>query len=132
MLVFRQCPVQLETFHRINFICSVHFNASVALVSDLNECDSDPCQNGGDCHNGDNTYTCSCTAGYSGDDCEIGADFIPDTIMLKLATGARSLYYPSHIQIHFILVWPTSWTSAVGGLFVCLCVRGHVAILLGA
>ena len=37
-----------------------------------------------------------------------------------------------------LLVWPTSWTPAVGGLFVCecvcvsLCVRGHVAIVLGA
>ena len=38
----------------------------------------------------------------------------------------------------FILVWPTSWTPAVGGLIVCvcvcvsLCVRRHVTILLGA
>ncbi len=42
--------------------------------------------------------------------------------------------------LSIILAWPTSWTPAVGGLIVCdwvnewvsLCVRGHVAILLGA
>ena len=43
------------------------------MVADLNECDSDPCQNGGECRNGDSAYTCGCTAGHSGDDCEIGA-----------------------------------------------------------
>ena len=41
-------------------------------------------------------------------------------------------------HIFILLVWPTSWTPAVGGLIVCvrvcvsLCVRRHVAILLGA
>ena len=42
--------------------------------------------------------------------------------------------------INILMVWPTIWTPAVGGLFVylcvrghvSLCVRGHVAILFGA
>ena len=46
----------------------------------------------------------------------------------------------SYLSLNIILVWPTSWMPAVGGLFVCvrvhrhvsLCVRGYVAILLGA
>ena len=37
-----------------------------------------------------------------------------------------------HTGIVFILVWPTSWTPAVGGLIVCMCFGRHVAILLGA
>ena len=38
--------------------------------------------------------------------------------------------------VGLLLVWPTSWTPAIGGLIVCeclcLCVHRHVAILLGA
>ena len=46
--------------------------------------------------------------------------------------GTLSLLYFKTIFTYFILIWPIGWTPAVGGLFVCLCVRGHVAILLGA
>ena len=33
------------------------------------------------------------------------------------------------IPVLFLLVWPTSWTPALGGLIVSECVRGHVAII---
>ena len=42
----------------------------------------------------------------------------------------------SSVSQPFILVWTTSWTPALGGLFVCECVcprvRGHDPIPLGA
>ena len=39
-------------------------------VLDVDECASDPCQNGGNCTDGVNGYTCVCVDGYTGDKCE--------------------------------------------------------------
>ena len=64
--------------------------------------------------------------------------------IVKWCSGVVGLYnwcvsLDIAIILTLILVWPTSWTPAVCGLIVCvcqagvcLCVRGHVAILLGA
>ena len=41
-------------------------------VTDVDECNSSPCQNGGSCENTDGTYTCKCDAGYGGKHCEQG------------------------------------------------------------
>ena len=41
------------------------------LFLDINECDSQPCQNGGQCLDGVNQYTCTCAAGYAGVNCLI-------------------------------------------------------------
>ena len=38
----------------------------------MNECDADPCQNGGICNDHVNGYTCNCTDGYTGTHCETG------------------------------------------------------------
>ncbi len=40
-------------------------------MSDINECQSRPCQNGGRCEDGVNRYTCVCQPGYAGTNCEI-------------------------------------------------------------
>ena len=48
--------------------------------ADINECDSNPCQNGGNCSNGHNMYTCSCADGFIGDSCETGLNGIRYTI----------------------------------------------------
>ena len=37
---------------------------------DINHCAVNPCLNGGTCMDGVNSYTCSCTAGFTGKDCE--------------------------------------------------------------
>ena len=39
------------------------------LISDIDDCSSDPCQNGGTCTDGVNSYTCACVDGYGGKDC---------------------------------------------------------------
>lgn len=37
----------------------------------VDECMSNPCQNGGQCRDRNNGYTCTCQAGYLGDHCEV-------------------------------------------------------------
>ena len=44
------------------------------LIPDINECSSDPCQNGGTCQHGqgDPWYNCTCLPEYTGKDCQSG------------------------------------------------------------
>ena len=44
----------------------------ISPIIDINECASNPCQNGGTCTDAVNGYTCACVAGYTGSDCETG------------------------------------------------------------
>ena len=42
------------------------------LYTDIDECAASPCQNGGTCVDGVNSYTCNCEVGYAGKNCESG------------------------------------------------------------
>ena len=42
------------------------------LLVDVDECSSNPCENGGSCEDGDNSYTCNCVLGYTDSHCETG------------------------------------------------------------
>ena len=42
------------------------------MISDIDECAPNSCQNGGTCADAVNSYTCTCVAGYTGYDCETG------------------------------------------------------------
>jgi len=42
--------------------------------SDIDECSSNPCQNGATCNDAVNMYTCTCAAGYTGRHCETSED----------------------------------------------------------
>ena len=37
---------------------------------DINECEPQPCLNGGTCTDGINSFTCTCAEGWTGDHCE--------------------------------------------------------------
>ena len=37
---------------------------------DIDDCSPKPCQNGGTCTDGINSFTCSCVMGYSGNNCQ--------------------------------------------------------------
>ena len=50
------------------------FINDVMPALDMDECTSSPCQNGGTCHDGINSYTCDCVPGYGGNNCEISND----------------------------------------------------------
>ena len=49
-------------------------NIVIVLFSDINECGTDPCTNGGTCENTMGSYNCTCVAGYDGDTCNNGKD----------------------------------------------------------
>ncbi|XP_078588480.1 uncharacterized protein LOC144869248 [Branchiostoma floridae x Branchiostoma japonicum] len=55
--------------HTYTCDCPAGFSGEKCGTND-DGCESDPCQNGGQCQDGVNSYTCTCAAGYSGDDCE--------------------------------------------------------------
>ena len=50
----------------------MYMQNSCILPSDTNDCDPNPCQNGGACTDEVNVYSCACVAGYEGGDCETG------------------------------------------------------------
>ena len=43
-----------------------------SLLSDIDDCADQPCQNGGICTDAVNNYTCNCAAGYIGRNCRVG------------------------------------------------------------
>ena len=51
---------------------AVLFNKIRTLFANIDECSPSPCQNGGTCTDGINSYTCACVLGYSGLNCSIG------------------------------------------------------------
>lgn len=53
-------------FFFLNFILFTGPNCE----ENLDECLSNPCQNGATCHDKDNGYVCTCQAGYTGLHCE--------------------------------------------------------------
>ena len=42
------------------------------ILPDINDCIPNPCLHNGICEDGVNAHTCTCEAGYEGDNCEIG------------------------------------------------------------
>ena len=47
-------------------------NLSYTFHLDIDDCQSNPCLNGGSCTDGLNNYTCSCPGGSAGRDCTYG------------------------------------------------------------
>ena len=54
---------------RLIFIDMIHH-----LLSDINECDDNPCENGGTCHDTVGSFICLCAAGYDRDTCQNGKE----------------------------------------------------------
>ena len=43
----------------------------ILCIPDVNDCQPNPCMNNGQCVDGANSFSCSCTHGFTGDDCSI-------------------------------------------------------------
>ncbi len=54
-----------------NFVCSCEQGYTGSLCeSDINECASNPCRNGGTCTDQVNGYICQCPVSHTGPNCE--------------------------------------------------------------
>ena len=54
------------------FTVLMTYYRSLISISEINECNSLPCQNGGQCIDEINKYSCLCEAGFTGLNCETG------------------------------------------------------------
>ena len=50
----------------------MNISSPSSIFADIDDCESNPCQNGATCVDGIDSYTCECANGYSGDNCETG------------------------------------------------------------
>ena len=46
------------------------YDLLLSQMTDIDECSSSPCLNGGTCLDAVNMYTCSCAIGFNGGNCE--------------------------------------------------------------
>ena len=66
------------------------------MISDIYECSSSPCQDGGTCVDGINGYDCSCTAGYTGVHCETGYNIVIIITVLYVSRHTTVIDITSH------------------------------------
>ena len=72
------------------------------LLADVDDCSPNPCEHGGSCTDGVNSYDCDCVTGYTGSNCQTGTECIQ--LVLQDNSGGY-LTYISHIQY---LLFPSS------------------------
>ena len=58
---------------RFTCTCSAGYKGDLC-ENDIDECVDQPCQNGGNCVNTEESFTCMCPAGYKGNRCENDID----------------------------------------------------------
>ena len=54
----------------------LYFEILYFLLLDINECESNPCENGGTCMDMEDGYECECESGFTGPLCETGMKLI--------------------------------------------------------
>lgn len=72
-----------------------HGQCFLFIPVDRDDCNPDPCQNGGNCVDGIDTFTCQCSAGLDGPTCDIGK-----VLSLHFLRNIRG--HPYHFILNFM------------------------------
>ena len=59
--------------------------------TNINECDCNPCQNGGSCYDGVNYYTCQCASEFTGTHCQTNINVYVTAILVKMEEFAITM-----------------------------------------
>ena len=66
------------------------------LFPDINECQSNPCRNGGTCYDRVNGFECGCPIGWEGDACDqrkyMVFPRVPSKVLYHLCTNSGTCY----------------------------------------
>ena len=93
--------------------CTCILSLCNCLAVDIRECAADPCENGA-CIEGDNSFTCSCQAGYGGEFCEIGKSPVFIILLIPIETSYMYICHLS-IDVDVTFLWQTSVTLKSDG-----------------
>uniref|UniRef100_A0A673H5Q3 Protein crumbs homolog 2-like n=1 Tax=Sinocyclocheilus rhinocerous TaxID=307959 RepID=A0A673H5Q3_9TELE len=101
-------------------LCSIPLltGQGVNCEMEIDECESNPCQNGATCHDVVGLYTCDCVQGFEGDNCELDIDECADT-PCENDGECFEKSKPEH--------WETDWefTYATAAGYICQCQPGY-------
>lgn len=68
------------------FVTQIYWYSGISFDADVNECTSNPCQNGGTCVDGINGYTCDCLSGFTGELCQT-SEWLHSDKIVKMVSG---------------------------------------------
>ena len=70
------------------------------LLTELNECDSLPCLNGGTCFNAINAYICTCVAGFTDLECSSGnvSLLLIEQVIISHSTFSTVVQHMGHVR----------------------------------
>ena len=111
------CMILSCPFHLGHFIQYCHFLH--VYFTELNECDSNPCRNGGECKDALNGYTCGCITGYNGTNCESGTHIVwlkAGPLRLKQPSNKLKIRILSETSILYLILHASLFGSWV---FIC-------------
>jgi hypothetical protein len=102
--------------------------------TNIDDCDPNPCLNGGTCTNGANNYTCTCAAGFEANNCETKVDDCDPNPCLNGGTcrdgvNSYTIFCLSNCEINIDICNPNpclkdgTCTVGVNG-FSCRCLPG--------
>ena len=86
-----------------------NFTAYYVIFSEIDECSSRPCQNGGFCTDGVNGYTCDCAAGYVGTDCRNGKTSCSFHIHCVMILNVSLCSLSTNLILLYFLTWICSY-----------------------
>ena len=101
----------IGSIHDCHCQCAPGFTGSKCQTDTLNDCNSNPCQNGGTCSDNVTYFTCQCASGFTGSHCETN---ISRQIETKFSDNANNCTgSPSHLCSNQTIETPASYMMMV-------------------